>query len=1049
MSLPPKLGLTFALALAWLWPTASPAEAASEQQIVFGEALRTARDLSDPGRRASALIYVVEGYVQADLPDEARALIRSMPADAWRGSLSSLRVCSLAELAMEAEAVDLALQIAGAGGDEQAVDVLVALAAARLDALRPEQARAAVNAARDRIKLVQSPARRLELRLAVALCEQRLGDRGQAAAMITEALADAAEIRDEGLDERVVADLMDAAAEAGLLDRACGMIDLVRGDGQKSIILAQVSGLYAAAGDSAKSAEFRQRADQVGRNVAADWKALTALDWATHFSRKGRTALSVELVSQARRDAEQIRNREARITTLQQISMRYGDLGMWEEAARAAADRGDQAMRCKCLATVAVQRAADGKVEEALEIVNGLDPDQLLGVGYQRLQELARIYHDGHPGATPADVLTLRPQLLQELVLGECALSAARRGDHRAALDWSKRIKSSGRRSRSVLAAIEESLETARSDQAEAALATAREGLDLFKYAGEKLHLLFQMGRKLAAEGDTAAVDGIVRQMEQLVEEREDELEEHGEPDEVTTAGKAQIGVLLELTGHKAEAVKRVREAVEDTESIHCFSCLWQAATDILAAILAGGNPSLLEAALGASEDSMFQVSKWIELSRGEGLNESQRALLLREALQEASGLRKSQMRVQLLSQVAVAYAAAGVEPGEAERRLIEAAAARIDKIPESPAQATAEALRGTSNLVFFTRGGCDGCAEAKEAVQKAAERFPNIDVKVEYCDLRDSEHWAEINIRMAETTGVTRLLVPAVFTVNEGLAGKDVTEDAVAALIARGIGLPQPTLVYGRDDLGGSLLRRDYEALKPAVVVSAGLADGVNPCAFSVIIFFLSYLAYMGRSRRQIVAAGIVFTVAVFVTYYAIGLGLATLLDIGESWSAKFTLFVRLIIMGMLLVAAVLSLRDWVLCLKGRPGDMALALPDSVKSKIRQTIAQRARLGLTVAATAVLGAIVAMFEFPCTGQIYIPIVNMVRDPEYFWSAAGWLLVYNVFFIAPLLVIFTAVLLGVTSQKITALFRRHMAKTKLAMALVFVALFAVMATQVV
>lgn len=57
--------------------------------------------------------------------------------------------------------------------------------------------------------------------------------------------------------------------------------------------------------------------------------------------------------------------------------------------------------------------------------------------------------------------------------------------------------------------------------------------------------------------------------------------------------------------------------------------------------------------------------------------------------------------------------------------------------------------------------------------------------------------------------------------------------------------------------------------------VAGAGLIDGINPCAFGVLIFFFSYLTLKGRSRRDIFLTGLLFTLGVFVAYFLIGLGL------------------------------------------------------------------------------------------------------------------------------------------------------------------------------
>ena len=102
--------------------------------------------------------------------------------------------------------------------------------------------------------------------------------------------------------------------------------------------------------------------------------------------------------------------------------------------------------------------------------------------------------------------------------------------------------------------------------------------------------------------------------------------------------------------------------------------------------------------------------------------------------------------------------------------------------------------------------------------------------------------------------------------------------------------------------------------------------------------------------------------------------------------------------------------------------------------------------MGLTVGATVVLGVIVALFELPCTGQTYGPtIVFALRYlSQSIWGPLGWLLLYNVCFIAPLIVLFIAVFFGLTSDRLTAVFRRHIAKTKFAMAAVFAAVFILM-----
>ena len=54
--------------------------------------------------------------------------------------------------------------------------------------------------------------------------------------------------------------------------------------------------------------------------------------------------------------------------------------------------------------------------------------------------------------------------------------------------------------------------------------------------------------------------------------------------------------------------------------------------------------------------------------------------------------------------------------------------------------------------------------------------------------------------------------------------------------------------------------------------VLAAGLADGVNPCAFSAAIMLASVLALGGRRRRSRLAGGLAFCLGSFLTYMAMG---------------------------------------------------------------------------------------------------------------------------------------------------------------------------------
>ncbi len=65
--------------------------------------------------------------------------------------------------------------------------------------------------------------------------------------------------------------------------------------------------------------------------------------------------------------------------------------------------------------------------------------------------------------------------------------------------------------------------------------------------------------------------------------------------------------------------------------------------------------------------------------------------------------------------------------------------------------------------------------------------------------------------------------------------------------------------------------------SLSLPVILLAGLVDGFNPCAFSIIIVLAGILAVGGRMRRARLAGGLSFCVASYATYMAMGLGLVS----------------------------------------------------------------------------------------------------------------------------------------------------------------------------
>jgi hypothetical protein len=87
---------------------------------------------------------------------------------------------------------------------------------------------------------------------------------------------------------------------------------------------------------------------------------------------------------------------------------------------------------------------------------------------------------------------------------------------------------------------------------------------------------------------------------------------------------------------------------------------------------------------------------------------------------------------------------------------------------------------------------------------------------------------------------------------------------------------------------------------------------------------------------------------------------------------------------------------------------------------------------------TFVTGVLVSLIELACTGQVYLPTILFVLGvPEMQAQAGLYLVLYNLMFVLPLVVVFVLAYFGTTSQQLGVLIHRHTSKIKLATAGLF------------
>jgi len=235
-------------------------------------------------------------------------------------------------------------------------------------------------------------------------------------------------------------------------------------------------------------------------------------------------------------------------------------------------------------------------------------------------------------------------------------------------------------------------------------------------------------------------------------------------------------------------------------------------------------------------------------------------------------------------------------------------------------------------------------------------------------------------------------------------------------------------------------LAQQCYSGFTFPAVVAAGLIDGINPCAISTLVFFMSLLAVSKVRNRQLILLGVSFCFASFLTYLALGFGLFRVLHLFSGFTALRSA-VEWVMAVVLLVLAVLSFRDaFRFRTTGRAADVTLQLSSGMKKRVHDVI--RRGLGGTSAIWGglLIGCAVTVLESVCTGQVYVPTLVLILKDSAFSESRAWLLLllYNALFILPLVVVFIAVYFGLRTETLLAWSRRNVVVAKLLLGLFFV-----------
>jgi len=331
--------------------------------------------------------------------------------------------------------------------------------------------------------------------------------------------------------------------------------------------------------------------------------------------------------------------------------------------------------------------------------------------------------------------------------------------------------------------------------------------------------------------------------------------------------------------------------------------------------------------------------------------------------------------------------------------------------------------------IYLFYGQGCPHCERAKPVIDALVKKYPQVQLKTYevYFNTTNQKMFEDFQQRYAVTEkGVPTLFIGDRVLIGETAIRTELEERIVwytnnpevcPATFTKSGGLPQ--------DLSPA---KPVDLTVPSIVIAA-IIDSINPCAFAVLIILLAYLTSLGE-RRRIALVGCTYIATVFVVYFVAGLGLLTVVQQTGLTGIVFTFAaVVAILAGLINIAEVLLKREI----------FTLAIPASQKGAIDRYIKKA-----SVPSAIVLGALVSMVELPCTGGIYLAILGLLGNRMTLVEGIPYLLLYNLIFVLPLVLILVVMYWGGTPERMEAFQAGSKRWVRLVMGIVMVALGAVM-----
>ncbi|EKD58713.1 MAG: cytochrome c biogenesis protein transmembrane region [uncultured bacterium] len=284
---------------------------------------------------------------------------------------------------------------------------------------------------------------------------------------------------------------------------------------------------------------------------------------------------------------------------------------------------------------------------------------------------------------------------------------------------------------------------------------------------------------------------------------------------------------------------------------------------------------------------------------------------------------------------------------------------------------------------VYFYADWCSHCQKVNAYFQENGiyEKYD-----IQKLNFDESENKALLS-KIFEDQGMQSSGIPAIIIDDELLVGDTPIVKQFETVIEKS---DDTTLKYVD---GFRNEKRDSEspAVPLAALISAALVDAINPCAFAVLILLVATVTN-AQGKRRALQSGLMFSLAIFASYFLMGLGLYKAITI-----FNIPLVISTVVGVLAILLGLANLKDAFWYGKFFVMEVPLSWRPRMQTILKHVTSPFGALSA--------GLLVSLFLLPCSSGPYVVIVGLLAERVNMASTISQLALYNLIFVTPMIAI--------------------------------------------